>query len=98
LSGDWNPLHADPAAAKAGGFDRPILHGLASYAIAGVAVSRACGLSPEQVANMRCRFTGIVFPGDTLSLRIWREEQRTIFQGFVGERKALDQGVIAFKA
>jgi acyl dehydratase len=98
LSGDWNPLHADPAAAKAGGFDRPILHGLASYAIAGVAVSRACGLSPEQLVNMRCRFTGVVFPGDTLSLRIWREEQRTIFQGFVGERKALDQGVIAFKA
>jgi acyl dehydratase len=97
LSGDWNPLHADPAAAKAGGFDKPILHGLATYAIAGIAISRACGLSPEQVVGMRCRFTGVVFPGDTLALRVWREEGSTIFQGFVGERKALDQGVIAFK-
>jgi acyl dehydratase len=98
LSGDWNPLHADPAAAKAGGFDQPILHGLASYAAAGVAVSRACGLSPEQVTSLRCRFTGIVFPGDTLSFRIWREEQRAIFQGFAGERKVLDQGVVGFGA
>jgi acyl dehydratase len=98
LSGDWNPLHADPAAAKAGGFDRPILHGLASYAAAGIAVSRACGLSPEQVTSLRCRFTGIVFPGDTLTFRIWREEQRAIFQGFADERKVLDQGALAFGA
>jgi acyl dehydratase len=98
LSGDWNPLHADPTAAKAGGFDRPILHGLASYAVAGVAVSRACGLSPEQVTSLRCRFTGVVFPGDTLTFRIWRGERRASFQGFVGERKALDQGVITFAA
>ena len=98
LSGDWNPLHADPAAAKAGGFDRPILHGLASYAAASVAVSRACELSPEQVTSLRCRFTGVVFPGDTLTFRIWREDQRPIFQGFAGERKVLDQGVVEFGA
>jgi acyl dehydratase len=98
LSGDWNPLHADPAAAKAGGFYRPILHGLASYAAAGIAVSRACGFSPEQVTSLRCRFTGIVFPGDTLAFRIWREERRAIFQGFVGERKVLDQGMVELGA
>jgi acyl dehydratase len=96
LSGDWNPLHADPAAAKAGGFDRPILHGLASYAVAAVAVSRACGFSPDQVTAVRCRFTGVAFPGDTIDFRIWRESEGAVFQGFVGERKALDQGAVSF--
>jgi acyl dehydratase len=96
LSGDWNPLHADPEAARRGGFDQPILHGLASYAIAGVAVARACGLAPEKVTALRARFTGVVFPGDTLAFRIWREPGRAFFQGFVGDRKTLDQGFVAF--
>ena len=96
LSGDWNPLHADPDAAKRAGFERPILHGLASYAIAGVAVARALGRSPAALASLGCRFTGIVFPGDRLDFRIWREGQGAAFQAFVGERKALDQGIATF--
>jgi acyl dehydratase len=96
LSGDWNPLHADPEAAKRAGFERPILHGLASYAIAGVAVARALGLSPAALRSLNCRFAGIVFPGDRLSFRIWRKEAGAAFQVFVGERKTLDQGFAAF--
>jgi acyl dehydratase len=96
LSGDWNPLHADPEAAKRGGFERPILHGLASYAIAGVAVSRAFDRSPAHVAALSCRFTGVVFPGDTLTFRIWRDAKGAAFQALVGERKTLDQGHVAF--
>jgi acyl dehydratase len=96
LSGDWNPLHADPEAARRGGFDRPILHGLASYAIAGVAVARACDVAPDKVKALSARFTGVVFPGDTLDFRVWREPGQTVFQGFVGDRKTLDQGVAVF--
>jgi acyl dehydratase len=96
LSGDWNPLHADPAAAKRAGFERPILHGLASYAIAGIAVARALSISPAALSSLACRFAGIVQPGDALSFRIWREEKGAAFQAFVGERKALDHGFATF--
>jgi len=96
LSGDWNPLHADPAAAKRAGFERPILHGLASYAVAGVTVARALGCSPAALASVGCRFTGIVLPGDRLDFRIWREGRGAAFQAFVGERQALDQGFATF--
>jgi acyl dehydratase len=97
LSGDWNPLHAAPEAARSAGFERPILHGLATYAVAGVAVAHACGLSPEEVTALRCRFTGVVFPGDRLEFRIWRAGGRAAFQAFVGERKALDQGLVELR-
>jgi acyl dehydratase len=98
LSGDLNPLHADPEAARRAGFERPILHGLASYAVAAVAVARALNRSPAQVTRLDCRFSGIVCPGDALSFHIWREDGGAVFQAFVGDRKALDQGRIAFRA
>jgi len=97
LSGDLNPLHSDPEAAHRAGFERPILHGLASYGVAAVAVARALGHSPTQVKRLDCRFSGIVYPGDELNFRIWRTEEGAVFQAFVGERKALDQGRIAFR-
>jgi acyl dehydratase len=98
LSGDWNPLHADPDFAKRAGFDRPILHGLASYGMAAVAVARALGHSPARVSALRCRFSGVVFPGETLDFRIWRDGERAMFQAFVDDRKALDNGLISFAA
>jgi acyl dehydratase len=97
LSGDLNPLHSDPEAARRAGFERPILHGLASYGVAAVAVARALGHSPTQVKRLDCRFSGIVFPGDELNFRIWRTQESAVFQAFVGERKTLDQGRIAFR-
>ena len=96
LSGDLNPLHSDPEAAHRAGFERPILHGLASYGVAAIAVARALDRSPAQVKRLDCRFAGVVFPGDQLNFRIWRTEQGAVFQALVGERKTLDQGRIAF--
>lgn len=72
LSGDENPLHVDPDFAARAGFERPILHGLCTYAIALRQVIReACGDQPERVASMAARFTAPVFMGDTLETSIW---------------------------
>ncbi|MEX0667482.1 MAG: MaoC/PaaZ C-terminal domain-containing protein [Acidimicrobiia bacterium] len=74
LSGDRNPLHADPAFAAIGGFDRPILHGLCSFGIACKAVvDHALEGHSSLVASYRARFAGVVFPGETLVISIWRE-------------------------
>jgi acyl dehydratase len=73
LSGDVNPLHADPNMAKFGGFDRPILHGLCTYGHAGRAILRgACGGDPAKLRSFGARFAGVVFPGDTLTTRGWK--------------------------
>lgn len=98
LSGDWNPLHLDPAFAKAAGFARPILQGLASYGVAGVCVSRAMAKNPVDVTQLGCRFSGVVFPGDSLTFEIWSHANDTaFFQAFVGDRKVLDQGIIRWR-
>ncbi|KOV71234.1 MaoC/PaaZ C-terminal domain-containing protein [Streptomyces sp. MMG1121] len=74
LSGDWNPLHADPEFAKLAGFDRPILHGLCTYGITLKAVvDTLLGGDVSRVRSYTTRFAGVVFPGETLRIRMWRE-------------------------
>ncbi|MFE6816951.1 MaoC/PaaZ C-terminal domain-containing protein [Streptomyces sp. NPDC057677] len=72
LTGDWNPLHADPATARRAGHDRPILHGLCTFGMAVKAVTdRLLGGDAGAIAGCRTRFAGVFFPGETLRLRIW---------------------------
>lgn len=97
LSGDWNPLHIDPAFARSAGFERPIMHGLGSYATAGAAVSRALDRNPADLSELACRFSGIVMPGDTLSLSIWPDGNRALFQARVGDRVVLDEGIASWR-
>ncbi|MCB2089588.1 MAG: MaoC family dehydratase N-terminal domain-containing protein [Sphingomonadaceae bacterium] len=94
LSGDWNPLHLDPDFAQTAGFPRPILHGLASYAMAGIVVSRALGKNAARVCQLACRFSGVVLPGDKLRFDIWHDGAKARFQAFVDTRKVLDAGAI----
>lgn len=76
LSGDWNPLHADPEFARRAGFDRPILHGLCTYGITLKAVvDTLLGGDVTRVRGYATRFAGVVYPGETLRVRMWRGER-----------------------
>ena len=81
LTGDENPLHADPQRAKVAGFDRPILHGAASFGIAAHAILRTVAdYRPERLASIEARFSKPVFPGETIRTEIWPDRERISFQ------------------
>lgn len=71
LSGDMNPLHSDPQVARRAGFDRPILHGLATMGMAGHAIARVLG---KPLTAIRGRLSAPVYPGE--HLRIEGSESR----------------------
>ncbi len=74
LSGDRNPLHIDPAFAKMAGYDTPILHGLCTLGHAGRAVLGAyCDNDPARMTGLEVRFSGVVFPGDSIITEMWDE-------------------------
>jgi acyl dehydratase len=78
LSGDRNPLHADPKFAARGGFSQPILHGLCTYGVTGRALLHAlCDSDPAQFRSMSGRFSRPVLPGEPLTVSIWRPENDT---------------------
>ncbi|WP_320783835.1 MaoC family dehydratase [Streptomyces sp. CRN 30] len=73
LTGDWNPLHADPEFAARAGFDRPVLHGLCTYgATLKAVVDTLLDGNVRRVREYRARFAGVVYPGETLRVRMWR--------------------------
>ena len=73
LSGDLNPLHADPAVAAKAGFPKPILHGLATWGYTGRGIVQLyCGHEPARLREIRARLTSPVYPGETLELACWR--------------------------
>lgn len=87
LSGDYNPLHAEPAVARAAGFERPILHGLATYGIAGWAITQSvCGGDPAAVQSIDVRFSSPVYPGETIRTEIWIEGKVVSFRARAVER------------
>jgi acyl dehydratase len=95
LSGDPNPLHVDPAVARAAGFPRPILHGLATFGIACHALLKSiCGNDPAQLTAISGRYSAPVFPGETIRTEIWRDGRAASFRARVIERDvvAIDNG------
>jgi acyl dehydratase len=100
LSGDYNPLHADPAVATKAGFEQPILHGLCTMGIACRAIlATYCGNDPARLAGMSNRFTQPVFPGETLKFEFFEEGGLVRYRGTIIERDTvvLDRGTATFR-
>ena len=95
LSGDYNPLHADPDVAKTAGFRAPILHGLCSLGVAGHSLLRkACGYDATRMKSLKLRFTSPVYPGETIRTEMWIDGSDVSFRARVVERDkvVLDNG------
>ena len=74
LSGDYNPLHADPEVARAANFERPILHGLGTLGIAAHALLKQyCDADGTRLHSLQIRFSSPVLPGQTIRVESWRE-------------------------
>ena len=90
LNGDRNPLHADPDFAKLVGFPRPILHGLCTFGITCRAVLQAyADFDPARVLAHQARFSAPVFPGETVTVDLWRDGEFVSFEARVKDREAV---------
>ena len=89
LNGDRNPLHSDPDVAKRAGFPRPILHGLCTYGITCRAVlQEICDYDPDRILSHQARFSAPVFPGDTITVDLWKDGDVVSFEARVLDRGA----------
>jgi len=87
LSGDYNPLHADPKVARAAGFPVPILHGLCTYGVAGHAIVKTCcDYDASRLVSLQVRFSAPVFPGETIRTEMWQDGRVISFRCRVPER------------
>jgi acyl dehydratase len=93
LNGDRNPLHSDPEVAAKAGFPRPILHGLCTYGVTCRAILQGItGYDPEPILSHQARFSAPVFPGDTITVDLWRDGKEVAF-----EARVKDRGVTVIK-
>ncbi|HEY2178681.1 MAG TPA: MaoC/PaaZ C-terminal domain-containing protein [Caulobacteraceae bacterium] len=87
LNGDRNPLHSDPDVARMAGFERPILHGLCTYGITCRAVlAGITDYDAQAIASHEARFSAPVFPGDTITVDLWRDGETISFEARVKDR------------
>lgn len=90
LSGDLNPLHADPAIAAKAGFERPILHGLCTFGVAAHAILKSCcDYDAQALKSIQVRFSATVYPGETIRTEMWQDGHLVAFRARCVERGAV---------
>jgi acyl dehydratase len=99
LSGDYNPLHIDPKAARFGGFDKPILHGLCTY---GYCAQLLLGVLADgdaaRFGALKLRFSSPVIPGDALAIQAWHDGPgRVVFEARVDERVVVNNAFFEYR-
>lgn len=97
LSGDYNPLHADPEVARAAGFPRPILHGLCTFGMAAHAIVKSCcGYDAARIKAMAVRFTAPVYPGETIKFQLWQRDRKMHLRARIDARDivVLNNGIV----
>lgn len=98
LCGDRNPLHADPAFAVTAGFDRPILHGLCTYGMVCKAViDTMLDGDLSRVDTYAARFAGVVYPGETLRIHMWRTDDGIQSVTTSADRTVLDETLLTVR-
>lgn len=96
LSGDYNPLHIDPAFSGKVGFKVPILHGLCSYGVSCHLVLKTVGNNdPSRFVSFRGRFTSPVLPGETLETEIWKVGDDGVNETYNFQTKIKERNIVA---
>ncbi|CAE7209242.1 HSD17B4 [Symbiodinium microadriaticum] len=99
LSGDFNPLHIDMDAARIGGFDQPILHGLCTFGhCASMLLGAFCDGDPSRFKRIKVRFTSPVFMNSKLRVHAWHDGPgRVLFQAEVDGRLVVAHAYFEFE-
>lgn len=85
-SGDDFAIHLDDAFAQRVGLPGRIVHGLCTLAFAGRAVLEAAGVDdPRSVTRIAVRFSAPVFPGGSVTTRVWHLDGGFGFESLDGE-------------
>jgi acyl dehydratase len=87
LCGDRNPLHSDPEFARQAGFPRPILHGMCTYGLTCRAVLQTyADYDPAAFRRHAVRFSAPVYPGETVTVDLWKDGDVVSFEAKVKAR------------
>ena len=95
----WNPIHTEREVALAAGLPDIILHGTATWALAGrEAVRLFCDGRPERLKRLHGRFTGMVIPGNDIEIHFGEPAEQADGSRAVGFMVKTHEGDAAMRA